>query len=104
MIVLRILGWLLVLAALVMIGRAVFAWSVTGEWTMIPAGQLWFELHRESLLLLQPAIERHVWPPLWDPGITTILQWPAWAVFGVPGVILLLVGWVTPGRRRRRYA
>jgi hypothetical protein len=88
MIVLRIVGWLLVLAALIVAGREAVAWFVTGHWTIIPAGQVWAEIHRESLLLAQPAIERHVLPELWT-AIFAVLQWPAWAALGVPGLFLL---------------
>jgi hypothetical protein len=99
-VVLRILGWVLVAAALFLVGREALVWQETGDWAVIPTGQLWFELHRESLLLLQPVIERYIWPPLWDPGITTILQWPAWAAVGGLGLFLLLIASVRPGRRR----
>ncbi len=42
-----------------------------------PLGVWWAWLHRESLLLLQPAIERHLTPLIWDPGVQTLLEWPA---------------------------
>jgi hypothetical protein len=100
LIVLRILGWLLVLAALVMVGREALAWYQTGTWTIIPAGQLWFEIDRESLLLAQPAIERHLLPELWT-AIAAMLQWPAWAVLGVPGLVLLLIAGLRRRRRRK---
>jgi hypothetical protein len=34
-------------------------------------------------------IQRYVFPGLWDPVAITLLQWPAWAIFGLPGLILL---------------
>jgi hypothetical protein len=46
-------------------------------------GEWWAWIHRDSLLLLQPAIERHISPALWDPGVQTILEWPAAVDFGV---------------------
>lgn len=42
--------------------------SASGEW--------WFWLHPDSLQLLQPAIERHLSPTLWDPGVQTLLETP----------------------------
>lgn len=39
-------------------------------------GEWWFWLHPDSLQLLQPAVERHLSPALWDPGIQTLLEWP----------------------------
>ncbi len=92
----RLIGWLLVLAALALLAREAAGWWRAGDWQVVPAGKLWFDLHRTSLQLAQPAIERHVWPFLWNPVILTVLQWPAWAVIGVPGLILALT------RRPRR--
>jgi len=96
-IVLGIIGWLLVAGAAVMAVREAMMWAQSGAWTPIAAGQLWFDIHKDSLQLVQPAIERYILPALWDPVILTVLQWPAWAVLGAPGLVLAL--WV--GRRRR---
>jgi len=63
-----------------------------------PLGELWYRIDPGSLNLVQAVIERYIWPPLWDPGIVTVLQQPALAVFGVPAAVLLLAGWI--GRRR----
>jgi hypothetical protein len=100
--VLRLIGWLLIVAALAVLLYAAWRWHQTGAWRMIPAGQLWFDLDRNSLLLAQPAIERHVARWLWSPVIATILQWPAWAVLGVPGIVLLLIGRRRQSIGRRR--
>ena len=96
-IVLGIIGWLLVAGAAVMAVREAMMWAQSGAWTPIAAGQLWFDIHKDSLQLVQPAIERYILPALWDPVILTVLQWPAWAVLGAPGLVLAL--WA--GRRRR---
>lgn len=95
----RAVGWLLILAALAAAVRDGFAWLDTGQWSSVPFGQVWFDLHKDSLLLLQPALERHVSPFLWDPVMTTILEAPAWVVFGLPGIVLLVLGSL---RRRSR--
>ena len=55
-------------------------------------GWWWSEIHRESLLLLQPAVERHLTPALWDPGLQTLLEWPAAPQFLIPGAVLWFVG------------
>jgi hypothetical protein len=53
--------------------------SALGEW--------WFWLHSESLQSLQPAIERHLSPRLWDPGVQTLLEWPlAVELFALSGL------------------
>jgi len=59
-------------------------------------GEWWSWIHLDSLLLLQPAIERHLSPALWDPGVQTILEWPAAADFAAPAAVFWLL------RRRRR--
>lgn len=38
-------------------------------------------------------------PLLWDPVITTLLSWPGWAVFGVLGIVLALLGRSRSNRR-----
>jgi len=44
-------------------------------------GQAWYNLHVASLNFFQVIVERYLWPPLWDPGVVTVLKWPAWMVF-----------------------
>jgi len=61
-----------------------------------PLGKLWSDWHQESLLLLQPAIERHVAPWLWSDIVQPVLQAPAFVVFLIIGLIL----WLLTARRR----
>jgi hypothetical protein len=56
-----------------------------------PLGQTWYSLHVESLNLTQVALERHIWPPLWNPGVVTILQWPTWMVFAGLAIVLGII-------------
>jgi ABC-type Fe3+ transport system permease subunit len=101
LIVLRVIGWLLLLAALVVLGLDVASWIREGHWVMTPAGKLWYEISRNSLSLAQAGIERHVWKPLWDPVILTVLLQPAWLVLGLPGALLAL--FARHPRKRRRF-
>ena len=57
-----------------------------------PLGQIWNNVHSSSLQLLQPAIERHISPFLWDPIVLNILTAPAWIVFAIIGAVLMLIG------------
>jgi hypothetical protein len=97
----RIISWIIILLllglTLLFVGLDARGWSDTGTWQSAPLGQRWFELHKDSLLLLQPAIERHIWPPLWS-GVQWLLEQPAWLVPGVIAVVMLLFKLV---RRRR---
>ena len=91
----RVLGGVFVVAGLgflagdtVLTGEAGFEFHALGWW--------WNKIHRESLLLLQPAVERHLAPAIWDPGLQTLLEWPAVPQFLILGAILQIVG-----RKRR---
>lgn len=94
----RGIGWGLVALALAAFGYEVLMAVQTGGYRVIAAGELWYGLHRASLNLVQAVVQRHLHPFLWDPLIQTALTWPAWALFGVPGVALLAAF------RRRRSA
>jgi hypothetical protein len=70
-------------------------------------GSRWYGLSPGSLNLSQAIIERYVWPPLWNPGITTILLWPAWALPLVFGAAMTVFGLRNPrdpvfGKIKRR--
>ncbi|MEX0810133.1 MAG: hypothetical protein WD044_15515 [Dongiaceae bacterium] len=97
MIVLRLIGWLLIAAALALLAREVYLWLVAGQWSIVSGYQLWFDLHQSSLHGLQATIERNLSTGIWN-GIRTVLGAPAWLLLGIPGLLLALV------RRRRRRA
>ncbi len=97
------LGWLLVLAALAVAGWELLAPDPAVGIHLRPAGELWFRLHTGSLNLVQAVIERYIWPPLWDPGVVSILQLPALLVFAVPGIAISIVCHWRRGNRRRRW-
>ncbi len=99
MIVGRLVGWLFILAALVAEGHDLWGLWDTGHYQVSALGQLWAEVNRNSLLLLQPAIQRHVSVWLWDWVIFPVLQWPAPITLVVPGILLV---WLCRRRDRRR--
>jgi len=100
-VVLRVIGWLLILAALALLGRDVLRWVASGHWAATPTGKLWYQLSPNSLGLLQAGIERHVWRPLWNDGIFPILLQPVWLVLGVAGIVLVAL--FRRSRKRRRF-
>lgn len=78
-----------------------------------PLGQVWFRhdpflplLNNPSIQLAQVFVERKLnLPALWNPGVTTLLNWPAWLalmVVGLAGVVLGGLFWrlATPAPRR----
>ena len=56
---------------------------------LTPLGQTLITLFPTKFPLLQPAIERHVAPFLWDPVVVTLLLAPTWLVAGVLGAALM---------------
>lgn len=89
MIIARIIGLLLVLAGATAFVFDLLEASGFEAVEMSAAGELWYRLHPGSLELSQAVIERYLWPPLWNPGIVTILLWPAPLVFAIPGLAIL---------------
>lgn len=97
---------LLAVLAFLVAGAALAAeiWSLAagGKLFARPLGKLWFDAHKDSLLLLQPAIERYLTPWLWSAIVQPLLERPPLATtgaFGVLGLALMLLA--RPFRRRR---
>jgi hypothetical protein len=59
-------------------------------------GQLWADIHSASLQAAQARVQASLPAQIWDPGITTVLDQPAWLIFGIIGTIFILLG-----RRRK---
>ncbi len=93
----RWLGMIILIVALVVAVFDIIHYVGAGGDFPRAVGDWWFRLHSDSLLIAQPAIERHVLPALWDPVILTILQWPLAIVLAAIGVVFILLG-----QRRRR--
>jgi hypothetical protein len=83
------LALLFLLLALLAFGYELLLVAEGASYRALAAGELWFRLHPSSLNITQAVIQRYVFPGLWDPVAITLLQWPAWAIFGLPGLILL---------------
>ncbi|MCW5771187.1 MAG: hypothetical protein KIT16_06085 [Rhodospirillaceae bacterium] len=104
----RIFRSLLILFGVLALGVAVAAFAAEvaaiaqgGSLLGTPLGKVWFEFHRSSLQLLEAAIVRHLYPPLWEAIIFPLLQRTPLvtaAAFGALGLILLWLGRL--GRRR----
>ena len=91
----RLIGWIIFLSGLSVLVRDLLVWFDTKHWAPIALGQLWFDLNRSSLNLVQAVVQRYVHPYLWDPIIVTILLWWAFAVLMVLGLLILALS----GRR-----
>lgn len=65
----------------------------------LPIGQVWFDFDRNSLLGLQPGIERYLSPVIWENAVGPMLLWPmAIALFG----LAVLFGVISVLLRRRK--
>jgi len=91
MIVFRLVGWVLVLAGFLVLGFDLYDWFLTRQFQPKVLGQLWFEVWPTGLQLLQPAVQRHLSPALWDNLIQPVLLWWAFAVLLGLGAVLILV-------------
>jgi hypothetical protein len=93
----RLIGWIILLSGFSVLVRDLLVWIDTRHWAPIALGQLWFDLNRSSLNLVQAVVQRYIHPFLWDPIIVTILLCWAFAVLMVLGAVILAVS----GRRAR---
>jgi hypothetical protein len=91
MIVWRIVGWGALLAGLSVLVRDVITWFDTRVWAPLALGQLWYDLDRSSLNLVQAVTLRYISAFLWDRVIVNVLLcWAFAALIGLGLVILLL--------------
>lgn len=100
MIVWRVIGWVMVLAGLSVLAHDVIAWHDTRIWAPVAFGQLWYELDRSSLNLVQAATQRYLPPLLWDPVIVSLLLCWAFAVLIALGAAILVLSRRTAQRSR----
>jgi hypothetical protein len=85
----RLTGWIIFLTGLAVLVRDVVVLIETGRWAPILLGQLWFDIDRSSLNLVQAVVQRYIHPFLWEPIIVTILLCWAFAVLMVLGLAIL---------------
>jgi hypothetical protein len=109
MVILRGLGWLLLLATAVVGIYEVADYVDSGDRALSALGELWFKLHAPSLNLFQAVIQRYVHEALWEAVILPVLLQPALLVLGGAALFCLVVGYVfrrrddsAAARRRRR--
>ena len=91
MIVGRVIGWIVLLAGAAVLVRDGLVWIDTKHWAPIALGQLWYQLNRSSLNLVQAVVQRYIHPFLWDRIIVSLLLSWAFAVMMILGVLLLVL-------------
>lgn len=85
----RLIGWNLFFAGFAVLVQDTLAWTDTLYWAPTRLGQLWRDLNPSSLVFAQFAVERYVWPPLWNVTIVELLSYWAFAVLMTAGVLLV---------------
>ncbi len=89
----RFLGLICLAAAFVLLVYDGARSIADQQWLITSVGLFWSLVHQNSLLLLQPAIERYVAVWAWQAVIQPyFLEQPVWLVLGVLGTLLILLG------------
>jgi hypothetical protein len=91
MIVGRILGRIVILAALAIGGLGLWLWVAGADMTAV-AGDFWFEHSAASLNRTQSIVQRYLHPALWDAAFVPLLKRPAYEAFAIGFVALYVVG------------
>ncbi len=103
MIIGRIIGRILLLAAAIVLVRDAIAWYDTGRFAPITFGQLWSDIDASSFGDARRSAESSLPAWLQRPVLFAMLSWWAVPVLAVPGFLLLRACRARAiGRRRRR--
>ncbi|MFM9842413.1 MAG: hypothetical protein ACKVOI_05535 [Dongiaceae bacterium] len=82
----RLLGWFACIMSLTLVMIEGYGWYRRGDWQVRSAFDLWNEMQRSSVIWLNNTLPSAIWEP-----INFILDFPAWLVLGVGGILLLLL-------------
>jgi hypothetical protein len=111
MVVLRGLGWLLLLMAAVLGVYEVMDFLDSGDRTMTPVAELWNRLRPASLAALKSMVDGNLPEGTWAGVVQPVLDVPAISIVGGAALLCLFIGIVfrrrgdspaAPRRRRRR--
>ena len=91
MIICRSVAILFLLAALGLFAYEIVGAISGGGYDLIAGGELWANIHANSLVGFGALIEKNISPWLWGEIIVPILLAPAWAIAVVPGLVLAIL-------------
>ena len=86
----RIIGWFFAAAAAIIFGGDALQIIASGTFGLRSLGEILHDLNPDMLNLMQAVIQRYIHPTIWDPGVVTILLWPAAPTFLALAIILLI--------------
>lgn len=96
--VFRFLGFIILALGFILLVYDGARYIANNKVDFTSVGYVWNSIHQDSLLKLQPLVERQVAPWVWQDVLQPyVLTQPAWAFLGVIGVLLMLIG-----RKKRR--
>jgi hypothetical protein len=98
-VVLRVIGWLLIVAALLALGWDLFMWINKGHFQPSAVGLLWYTLSPRSFNFAEHTVSGLFSKKFWDSLNVLVLAQPMLFVAGIPGILLALIA--RPRRRRR---
>lgn len=82
-------GWVLLIVAFLAAALEGVALVYGGGYgLLVPARELWHTAFPADFVIFRNWVES-ISPVLWDPVVTTVLLPPAWALFMVPGMVLV---------------
>lgn len=97
--ILRIAGtWLIGLAVVLLIIDGTKSLGANGL-VFTSLADLWTSVHQSSLLIAEEFLQSRMFAEFLDAALKTVLDCPAFAVVGIPGIVLALWGRV-PQRER----
>jgi hypothetical protein len=88
--ILRLIGWLLILVALGLLVHEGILWLDGNGWTIVTANERWAELNSDSLAAVDNAAR--ALSPVAANAFRAVTSWPAWAVVGGIGLLLIAIG------------
>lgn len=90
--ILRVLGtWLIGLALVLLVIDGTKSLGANAL-VFTSLADLWMQVHPPSLDAVRSFFGSRFFADLLDAALTAVLEYPAFAVFGVPGIVLALLG------------
>jgi hypothetical protein len=102
--VIKAIGNVFLVLGAAALGAGVWLW-LSGRDLTQAAGQVWYDLDKASLNLVQAVVQRYIHPTVWDSVFVPWLLLPAWRALAVLVIGCVAIGGLlllATSRRRRR--
>jgi len=88
---------MLLYTAVIAMAWEIFVSLKSARYTMISAGENWYQLHAASLAAFQDFLAVQMPRAVGGPAADLLLNWPAWVVYGGTGLVLLGIAQIGRG-------